>query len=128
MLLKASSIIFLILLVIVIIRFEFCVLVVSPRIVLSLASLVSVELIYKLCSFKFISLHFIAKTSPQDRKYCIYFDEIAEKILKNVPEQNKKYVQKQLDQLDKNFMDYLYYWNEKYYRNGFADVIELLYL
>ena len=65
---------------------------------------------------------------PQDKKYCIYFDEIAEKILKNVPEQNKKYVQKQLDQLDKNFMDYLYYWNEKYYRNGFADVIELLYL
>ena len=66
--------------------------------------------------------------TPQDKKYCIYFDEIAEKILKNVPEQNKKYVQKQLDQLDKNFMDYLYYWNEKYYRNGFADVIELIYL
>ena len=65
--------------------------------------------------------------TPQDKKYCIYFDEIAEKILKNVPEQNKKYVQNQLDQLDKNFMDYLYYWNEKYYRNGFADVIELFY-
>ena len=47
---------------------------------------------------------------------------------KNVPEQDKKYVKKQLDQLDKNFMDYLFYWNEKYYRNGFADVIELLYL
>ena len=58
--------------------------------------------------------------------YCIYFEEIAERILKNVPEQNKKYVKKQLDQLDKNFMDYLYYWNEKYYRNGFVDVIELL--
>ena len=66
--------------------------------------------------------------TPQDKKYCIYFAEIAEKILKNVPKQNKKYVQKQLDQLDKYFMDYLYYWNEKYYRNGFADVIELLYL
>lgn len=64
--------------------------------------------------------------SPQDKKYCIRFDEISEKILKNVPEQNKKFVQKQLDELDKNFMDYLYYWNEKYYRNGFADVIELL--
>lgn len=62
----------------------------------------------------------------QDKKYCIYFDEIADKILKNVPEQNKEYVKKQLDQLDKNFMDYLYYWNKKYYRNGFADVIELL--
>ena len=66
--------------------------------------------------------------TPKDKKYCIYFDEISEKILKNVPEQNKKYVKKQLDQLDKNFMDYLYYWNEKYYRNGFADVIELFYL
>lgn len=65
--------------------------------------------------------------TPKDKKYCIYFDEISEKILKNVPEQNKKYVKKQLDQLDKNFMDYLYYWNEKYYRNGFADVIELFY-
>ena len=31
-----------------------------------------------------------------------------------------------IEQLEKNFMDYLYYWNEKYYRNGFADVIELL--
>ena len=64
--------------------------------------------------------------TPQDKKYCIYFDEIAEKILKNVPEQNKKYVKKQLDQLNENFMDYLFYWNEKYYRNEFADVIELL--
>ena len=61
--------------------------------------------------------------TPQDKKYCIYFDEIAEKIL-----ENKKYVQKQLDQLEKNFMDYLYYLNEKYYRNGFVDVIELFYL
>ena len=64
--------------------------------------------------------------TPQDKKYCIYFDEISERILKNVPKQNKKYVQKQLEELDKNYMEYLDYWNEKYYRNGFADVIELL--
>ena len=59
--------------------------------------------------------------SPQDKKYCICFDDISEKILKNVPKQNQKYVRKQLDELDKNFMDYLYYLNEKYYRNGFVD-------
>lgn len=64
--------------------------------------------------------------TPQDKKYCIYFDEISERILKNAPEQNKKYVKSQLEQLDKNYMEYLDYWNEKYYRNGFADVIELL--
>lgn len=48
------------------------------------------------------------------------------KILKNVPQQNKKYVEKQLNELDKNFMDYLGYWNEKYYRNGFCDGISLI--
>ena len=64
--------------------------------------------------------------TPQDKKYCIYFDEIAEKILKNVPKQNLKYVRQQLDVLDRNYMEYLDYWCEKYYRNGFADVIELL--
>lgn len=64
--------------------------------------------------------------TPQDKKYCIYFDELAEKIMNNVPKQNKKYVQKQLDQLDKNFMDCLCYWNEKYYRNGFVDGSQLV--
>ena len=66
--------------------------------------------------------------SRQDKKYCICFDEISEKILKNVPNQNKKYDQKQLDELDKNFMDYLCYWNEKYYRNGFVDGIQLVWV
>ena len=61
----------------------------------------------------------------EDKKHTIQFDEITERILKNIPIQNKKYVMKQLDLLDKNYMDYLGYWCEKYYRNGFADVIEL---
>ena len=61
-----------------------------------------------------------------DRKHFVYFDEISERILKNVPEQNKKYVQKQLNKLDENFMDYICYWNEKYYRNGFVDAIQLI--
>ena len=62
----------------------------------------------------------------EDKKHWIYFDEISERILKNVPEQNRKYVQKQLKQLDDNFFDYICYWNEKYYRNGFCDGVELI--
>ena len=62
----------------------------------------------------------------EDKKHTIQFDEITERILKNIPIQNKKYVMKQLDLLDKNYMDYLDYWCEKYYRNGFVDSIELL--
>lgn len=68
----------------------------------------------------------LSSLTKEDRKHYIYFDEIAENILKNVPEQNKKYVKKQLDLLDENFMDYIFYWNEKYYRNGFVDGVQLI--
>ena len=54
------------------------------------------------------------------------FDEISERILKRVPKQDKKYVQKQLNFLDDNFLDYLGYWNEKYYRNGLVDSSQLV--
>lgn len=64
--------------------------------------------------------------SAEDKEHFVYFDEISEKILKNVPEQNKKYVKKQLDLLDEHFMDYIFYWNEKYYRNGFCDGVQLI--
>ena len=62
----------------------------------------------------------------EDKKHNINFDEIVENVLKNVPKQNKKYVKKKLDRLDKNFMDYICYWNEKYYRNGFVDGSQLV--
>ena len=65
-------------------------------------------------------------TCDEDIKHFVYFDEISERILKNVPEQNKKYVEKQLKQLDNNFFDYICYWNEKYYRNGFVDGVQLI--
>ena len=67
-----------------------------------------------------------ALTCAEDKKHWIYFDEISKKILKNVPKQNQKYVKKQLEQLDENFIDYISYWNEKYYRNGFVDGVQLI--
>ena len=65
-------------------------------------------------------------TCDEDKKHWVYFDEISEKILRNVPKKNKKYVQKQLEILDDNFLDYLGYWDEKYYRNGFVDGSQLV--
>ena len=65
------------------------------------------------------------RLTKEDKKHHIYFDEIAANILRNVPKQNQQYVKNQLDRLDKNFIDYLCYWNEKYYRNGFVDGSQL---
>lgn len=65
-------------------------------------------------------------TCEEDKKHWIYFDEISTNILRNVPKENKKYVQKQLNRLDDNFLDYISHWNEKYYRNGFVDGSQLV--
>ena len=39
---------------------------------------------------------------------------------------NIEYVKSQLEKLDDNIMDYMHYWFEKYYRNGFCDAVELI--
>lgn len=67
-----------------------------------------------------------ATNSAQDKEHYLYFDELSDDILENVPKENRKYVEKQLDLLYDNFIDYLEYWNEKYYRNGFCDGIHLI--
>ena len=64
--------------------------------------------------------------SEEDKKHWIYFEEISKRILQSIPKQNRKFVEKQLEQLDDNFFDYITYWNEKYYRNGFVDGVQLL--
>lgn len=64
--------------------------------------------------------------TQEDKKHNINFDEIIKNVLKNVLKQNKKYVKKQLDKLDKNFINYICYWNEKCYRNGFINSSQLV--
>lgn len=68
----------------------------------------------------------LAYLTEEDKKHIIDFDTISEHILKNVPKQNQKYVKKQLELLDRNFLDYACYYNEKYYRNGFMDGVQLI--
>ena len=68
----------------------------------------------------------LAYLTEEDRKHFTHFDEISKRILKNVPKQNQKYVKKQFELLDRNFLDHVCYYNEKYYRNGFCDGIQLI--
>lgn len=58
--------------------------------------------------------------------YCKFFSVLMCRILKRVPKNDRKYVEKQLSFLDENFMNYIDYWNEKYYRNGFCDGVQLI--
>ena len=69
---------------------------------------------------------FLGTLTEEDKKNFIYFEEIEQKILHSIPKAYRKYVQRQLKQLDYNFYDYSKYWNEKYYRNGFVDGVQLL--
>ena len=68
----------------------------------------------------------LAFTNSEDKKHRIYFDEISDKILNSIPKQNRDFVRKQLNFLDDNLSDYVGYWNEKYYRNGFVDGSQLV--
>ena len=68
---------------------------------------------------------FCSLVNAEDKKHMIKFDEFSDIILKSIPKQNRPLVQKQLNKLDDNVMDYIGYWNEKYFRNGFCDGIEL---
>ena len=64
--------------------------------------------------------------TKEDKEHLIDFDKYSENILRNVSPNNKNYVQKQLDKLDENYLDYIGYWNDKYYRAGFGDCLNLV--
>ena len=69
---------------------------------------------------------YLCYTNEQDKEHEFKYDSFREKILKNVSKQNKQYVEKQLDLIYDDFMNYLIYMNEKYYRNGFVDGSQLV--
>ena len=68
----------------------------------------------------------LSRLTEDDKGHLIEFDKYCDNILKNVASCNRKYVQKQLDKLDENYLDYIGYWNDKYYRAGFGDCLNLV--
>ena len=76
--------------------------------------------------FDFREETYLCYADKQDRENNFKFDFFRENILKNIPKQNRTYTQKQLDLLYDDFMRYLTYITEKYYRNGFVDGSQLV--
>ena len=76
--------------------------------------------------FQFRDESICGGSTPEDNKHYIQFEEISSKIPNSIPKSNRTFVKKQLEKLDDNFANYLCYWNEKYYRNGFVDGSQLV--
>ena len=69
---------------------------------------------------------YLCYMTEQDKFHNLKFDNYRENIFKNLPKQNKEYVEKQLDLIYDDFMKYTEYMTEKYYRNGFVDGVQLI--
>ena len=65
-------------------------------------------------------------TNEKDKENDFYFDMFCENILDHVPKQDYTYVEEQLEEMYDDFMRYLNYITEKYYRNGFVDGVQLV--
>ena len=46
--------------------------------------------------------------------------------IKNIPKKRKKYVENRFKEFSEEYMKYIAYLNEKYYRNGFCDGVDLI--
>ena len=64
--------------------------------------------------------------NEQDKENDLETDELFDKLLNSIPKNNRKFVQNQLELIYDEFMRYVTYTNEKNYRNGFCDGVEIV--
>ena len=76
--------------------------------------------------FIFREQSFCTNIKKEDSKHFLLLDEIFDDILENTTKDNQKFIKEKLDMINKDVLDYVVYWNEKYYKNGFCDGIKLI--
>lgn len=62
----------------------------------------------------------------EDKENEIECDKYFDKIINSLPKNNRKYVDEQLELVYQEFMRYVTYLNEKYYRAGFCNAAQLI--
>ena len=63
----------------------------------------------------------------RDEELCkLTKEDFSNLVLKNVSKKSEKFMLKQLDKFYNNIMDFTGYYNDKYYRAGFADCLNLV--
>lgn len=64
--------------------------------------------------------------SNEDKKHPLRFDEFEEKLIKSLPYKNREYTRIVLAKIYDDFIDFCSYYNEKYYRAGFGECLNLV--
>ena len=68
----------------------------------------------------------LSHLTNEDRKHPLHFEVFENKLLKSLPYRNREQAKIILDKMYDNVIDYCSYYNEKYYRAGFGDCLNLV--
>ena len=68
----------------------------------------------------------LSHLTNEDRKHPLYFEAYEDKLLKTLPYRNREQAKIMLDEMYNNVIDYCSYYNEKYYRAGVGDCLNLV--
>ena len=82
------------------------------------------ELLKDWMEFRFEKLE--SNLTDEDRKHALNYDTFCEKILDVISDKDSDYVSDILDDFREELLNYSIYWNEKYYRAGFGDCLNLV--
>lgn len=68
----------------------------------------------------------LTRLTKEGQKHLLLFEEFEDKLLKSLPYKNREFVNKILEQIYDDFLDFCSYYNDKYYRAGFGDCLNLV--
>ena len=68
----------------------------------------------------------LCKLTKEDIKHSLDFDTFYNLVLKNVSKNSEKFMIKNLDKFYEQIMDFTGYYNDKYYRAGSGDCLNLV--
>lgn len=68
----------------------------------------------------------LSTLTKEDKKHPLHFDELEDKLLKSLPYKNREFAKVILEKIYDDFLDFCGYYNDKYYRAGFGDCLNLV--
>ncbi len=74
--------------------------------------------------FRFEKLE--SNLTGEDKKHALNYDTFCEKILDVITDKDSDYISDILDNFREELLTHCVYWNEKYYKCGSSDILQLI--